>query len=602
MIDSSRYTEKAYVGSGGMASVYKAFDQKLRRHVAIKEMSEQFRDNEELRNLFLNEARKMALVRHQNVVQVYDIFEGEIPTIIMEHMSGGSLATRVGTGTLPADIVLNIVRQVGTGLRAIHDAGLVHRDIKPENILEEGGKYKITDFGVAVTGEEEALPFVTNKYAAPEVLLDPGKIGPSSDIYSLGVMAAELLLGPRRFEEAVREAIEQDSEIQLPAIRNSAQAFWQQWVASDAELPSLSKLDPSIPEEVSAFIAKVTRRDRKDRIPDSREFVTELDGVIAATGQRASAQTEYNPKIAKKTEKSKAAKAEPAAAKKKKQPLWFKLALVVGGLLLLAVGALFLVPGGPPRYFFDLASEPVGASVLVNGTAPDPAQTPTRVSAAFGDVLTFTLDDGEPREFVLATDMEGLTAGEEAYQLQVTLVEPLSIESSRQAAEWIGERQQAPWPVTARIAGIEPAEPLTLATGLPLVFEVASAQAGSLMMLHLSADNYASVIYPSPNGLSPQIRADETTTIGDELRLVTREPLGQEWMLFLVGTGLDTLPPIDGAIPVNDTMRAFKIDGAGSPGQALIVWLGEVLASPDVSGTLLAVEIVAPGDDAGAGP
>ena len=85
----------------------------------------------------------------------------------MEYMSGGSLATRMGTDPLPTEVVLRITRQVAEGLQAIHDAGLVHRDVKPENILEEAGNYKITDFGVAMTGDEDALPFVTNKYAAP---------------------------------------------------------------------------------------------------------------------------------------------------------------------------------------------------------------------------------------------------------------------------------------------------------------------------------------------------------------------------------------------------------------------------------------------------
>ena len=232
-MNDSRYVEKNYVGSGGMASVYKAFDTTLRRHVAIKEMTEQFLENENVRNLFLSEARKMASVRHQNVVQVYDIIDNtENPTILMEYMSGGSLATRMGTDPLPTEVVLRIIRQVAEGLKAIHDVGLIHRDVKPENILEEAGNYKITDFGVAVTGDEDAVPFVTNKYAAPEVLIDPHQISAASDLYSLGIMAVEMILGPREFELMIREAIEQDDELQLPAIKDSAQAFWQRWVAS----------------------------------------------------------------------------------------------------------------------------------------------------------------------------------------------------------------------------------------------------------------------------------------------------------------------------------------------------------------------------------
>jgi hypothetical protein len=579
-----------------MASVYKAFDEKLRRHVAIKELSEQFRDNEDVCKLFLSEARKMALVRHQNVVQVYDIYEDGVPTIIMEYMGGGSLATRVGTGNLPPDIVLNIIREVGIGLRAIHDAGLVHRDIKPENILEEGGKYKITDFGVAITGEEEALPFVTNKYAAPEVLTDPSRIGPSSDIYSLGIMAAELLLGPRRFEQAVREAIEQDSEIQVPAIRNSVQAFWQQWVASDAELPPLNKIDESIPEEVAGFLVGIMRRNRSERFNDCRTFIKDLDKVIEQTGERASAPTEYSAKMKKRLDKTKAAKAEPEPAKKRK-PLWFKVTAGLGITLLLAIAVLFLLPSQAPRYYFAVTTEPPGATVLVNGEPVESGTTPTRISASWGDAVSVEVEGGETRELTMAEGMEGLSIVDGAYQLAVTLVPTLSIESSEQAMAYLRERMSTPWPVTAAVPDAGDADPLLLAIGTELTFDVTSEQPGSLLVLHLSADNYAMVIYPVPNGFAPQLEAGQTANVGEELRLVTREPLGQEWLAFIVSDGLGDMPAIEGAALVNDMMHAYRINGSGSPGQAFITWLADAVGEPNVSGTILAIEIVAAGDE-----
>lgn len=591
MIDSSRYTEKTYVGSGGMASVYKAFDVKLRRHVAIKEMSEQFRDNEEVRNMFINEARKMALVRHQNVVQVYDIFEGEIPTIIMEHMGGGSLATRSGTSSLPPDVVLGIIRQVGSGLCAIHDAGLVHRDIKPENILEENGRYKITDFGVAVTGDEEALPFVTNKYAAPEVLVDPARIGPSSDIYSLGVMAAELLLGPRKFEEAVREAIERDSEVQLPAIKNSVQAFWQQWVASDAELPMLNKIDESIPQGVADFIKKVTHRQRSERILDCRAFLKELDKVIEETGERASAPTEFSPKMKRRLDRSKAEKAQDSGSGKKKKPLWFKLLVGTGVLLLLGVAALFLLPSGARNYYFDVVTDPAGATVLVNGEPVDDGVTPVRIVGTWGDVVTLQLGEDTATELTLADGMEGLSVGDGAYQLEVGLTTPFSINSSEQAANWLREHLQAQWPVNASIPGIEGSPPIQVAIDTLLSFDVESTEAGALLVLHLSADNHATLIYPTPNGMTPRLDAGVTSNLGEELRLVAREPLGHEWILFVVTTDTLAVPEIDGMVPIETSMRTYPIAGAGSPGQELVVWLAGMLEAENTSGTFLEVEI-----------
>ena len=343
-MENERYTDKTYVGAGGMAQVYKAYDKDLERNVAIKELSEQLRDNEDIRRMFLAEARKMAQVAHQNVVQVYDIIDGEVPTIMMEYMGGGSLATRMGASALPPSTVLPILEQVIRGLQAIHDAGLIHRDVKPENILEQGGKYKITDFGVAMSGEEETLPFVTNKYAAPEVLTDPSKIQPSSDIYSLGIMAIELLLGTRRFEEVVKEALESDSEeLQLSAIKGSAHAFWQQWVGGTAVLPPLNTIDDSISEDLSKFLCKLTARNPADRPQDCASLIAELGQLKEDEGLRASAHTEYSPKMKRQMDKSKA-EAAKIGGEKKKQPMWFKLVVGAGIAILLAFTWLLMLP------------------------------------------------------------------------------------------------------------------------------------------------------------------------------------------------------------------------------------------------------------------
>lgn len=587
-MDTSRYIERTYIGSGGMASVYKAVDRTLQRDVAIKEMSDQFRDNETVRSLFLNEARKMAAVKHPNVVQVYDVHDGKIPTIVMEYMGGGSLATQIGAGSLPAVEVLRIVRQVATGLQAIHESGLIHRDVKPENILEEGGSFKITDFGVAMSGDEDALPFVTNKYAAPEVLIEPTEIGRSSDIYSLGVMAIQLLLGPRNFELAVREAIAQDPKVQLPAIQDSKQAFWQQWVVSSAQLPPLNKIDESIPEELAQFLARATNRDRAERIADCGTFIEELDRVIKLGQQQESAPTEYSDKMRKRLEKSKAKQAPPE--KKAKKPLWFKLTLGIAGTLLLAVTALLLWPS-TPRFYFDLVTNPEGAIVSVNG-APAELSTPTRIVASWGDVVSFEMEGQDAVDVQLADGMEGLSIVDDAYQLSVTLIEPLSIESSAEAAEYLRDNLPVGWPVDASIPGIDMAGRIPLELDTALTFNVVSNEAGSLIMLYLSADNYATAIYPAPNGFSPELEAGRLRNVGEELRLVTKEPFGEEWMVFVIAEQLGEFPEIAGAIPIDNTMLAFEIAGTGSPGQALLEWVVDSLKPVNTSVTFLELEIV----------
>jgi hypothetical protein len=513
----------------------------------------------------------------------------------MEYMGGGSLATRVGTSSLPVDVVLQIVRQIAAGLRAIHEAGLVHRDIKPENILEEGGKYKITDFGVAITGEEESMPFVTNKYAAPEVLIEPSKIGQSSDIYSLGIIAIELLLGPREFELAVKEAIEQDTELALPAIKNSAQAFWQQWVASPMELPPLNKIDESIPQEVSDFLRNVTRRDRSERIPDCRTFIKELDRVIAQTGQRAAAETEYSDKMKRRLEKAQTAKSTEGG--KPKKPLWFKIVAGVGVLILVGLIALFMAPSGPSYYYFNVVTEPEGAAILWNGEPTEAETTPGQIVATWGDTVTLSLDGGELSDIVLQEDMAGLTVVQDQYEytLEVELIAQLDITTSEQAAAYLDERLDMPWPVDASIPGFDVTGLIPVPIGTEITFNVTSNEVGSLMVLHLSADNYATVIYPAPNGFAPKLEAGNMLNVGEELRLVTRNPLGKEWLLFVIADGLGPPPEPDGVIPIENTMRAYPIAGRGSPGQELVTWLAESARTVRASTTRLDVEIVGNG-------
>ena len=103
-MNKPRYENKTYVGSGGMASVYKAFDVTLQRDVAIKVMADQLRNNESVRDLFTSEARKMASINHQNVVHVYDVSDDDgVPTIYMEFMCGGNLASLMGSGPMAGE-------------------------------------------------------------------------------------------------------------------------------------------------------------------------------------------------------------------------------------------------------------------------------------------------------------------------------------------------------------------------------------------------------------------------------------------------------------------------------------------------------------------
>jgi serine/threonine protein kinase len=597
-MNSGRYENRIYVGSGGMASVYKAFDGNLQRNVAIKEMAFELRNNEETRDLFIREARKMASIKHQNVVHVYDVSDdGDVPTIIMEFMGGGNLAGCMGTGSLATEDVLKIVKQIALGLQAIHAKGLVHGDVKPENILADAGIYKITDFGVAMGGEEDALPSVTIKYAAPEVLADPNKIGPSSDIYSLGVMAVELLLGPRGFEDAVRESIERDRSLQLPAINDSIQVFWQTWVASSAELPDFNTFDSSISIEVSEFLGRLTRREQSDRTPDCQALLSELDEVIKLEGQRSTANTVHDPKLKRRRDKLQAQREKSDAGEKKKRPIWLKAGVGVGGLLILAVLTLLIIPTAPPRFPVDVESEPSGASISVNGRLLEGRPTPTRFNGAWGDNLVFALENRELIEFVLTEEVTGLSETGEGFQLEVAWPELLSIETSAEAAQYLIDRLPSAWPLDVSLEGImAPAaagDPTRIELGTSIKFQVNSDRAASLLLFHLGSNDLLTLIYPNPVGIAPTIEASKRSSFGGEIGLVAEEPLGTEWFVVIATE--------QAVVPADLTERPsalgrftfYPIGGRGSPGESVIIWLSDAIVQGAASGKVLKVEIVA---------
>src|SRR4051794_17148524 len=154
------YEALQVLGRGGVGIVLRAFDEVLHRVVAIKVLSPQTAATSPARKRFLREARSSAQVRHENVVQVYEVGEQPLPYIAMEFIPGETLQQRLDrTGPLEVPEVVRIGRQIAEGLAAAHANDLVHRDIKPANILLEGGqlRVKLTDFGLARAADDASI-------------------------------------------------------------------------------------------------------------------------------------------------------------------------------------------------------------------------------------------------------------------------------------------------------------------------------------------------------------------------------------------------------------------------------------------------------------
>ena len=199
-----RYRIIALIGRGGMGEVYRADDLRLGQPVALKFLPEQLnRDPSRLAQLH-NEVRIARQVSHPNVCRVYDIGESEGQLYLsMELVDGQDLAALLRRiGRLPEDKALDIARQMCAGLSAAHERGVQHRDLKPANVmLDDAGKVRIMDFGLAAVGDVTKVRAGTPVYMAPEQLAGR-EVTRQSDIYALGLVLYELFTGRRVFDAA----------------------------------------------------------------------------------------------------------------------------------------------------------------------------------------------------------------------------------------------------------------------------------------------------------------------------------------------------------------------------------------------------------------
>src|ERR687894_1211326 len=176
---SGRYRLDAQVGTGGMSTVYRAFDATLERRVAIKLMHRDIAADSDQLERFRREARAVAQFSHPHIVGVIDAGEDEgRPYIVFEYVEGETLKDRIRRlGGLPVDEAIAYAIEIARALGAAHGRGIVHRDVKPQNVLvDEEGSAKVTDFGIARSLDEEGLTadgrvLGTTDYVSPEQAL-----------------------------------------------------------------------------------------------------------------------------------------------------------------------------------------------------------------------------------------------------------------------------------------------------------------------------------------------------------------------------------------------------------------------------------------------
>jgi formylglycine-generating enzyme required for sulfatase activity len=206
------YTVEALVGSGGMGSVYRAYDSARARTVALKVIHPSLAIDAEIRRRFAREARLMRSFNHPNVVAVFDfIQDAGFLAIVMEHIEGPTLGQEIARWgkRMPYAEIRTVMDAILLAIQEAHDHGVIHRDLKPDNVLlrvdQQRLSPKVVDFGVAKILEGTTYTVTgamlgTCKYMAPEQIERPGLLSYPADIYSLGVLLFELVTGRCPFE------------------------------------------------------------------------------------------------------------------------------------------------------------------------------------------------------------------------------------------------------------------------------------------------------------------------------------------------------------------------------------------------------------------
>ena len=261
-----RYSMQERVASGGMGAVWRARDEKLARDVAVKILAENLAHDERFVERFRREARSVAGMTHPNIATVFDFGEDKGRYfIVMELVEGKDLARILREeGPLSSERTIRIGTQICAALTQAHGAGVVHRDIKPGNVIvAPDDTAKVTDFGIAratgdstLTGTGSVLG--TAQYISPEQAAG-SKIGPASDIYSLGIVLYEMLTGTVPFTG--------DSAIGV-AMRHM-----------NEDVPAPSALSERVSPELDDIVARATARSPEERWPDAASMRAALVGA-----------------------------------------------------------------------------------------------------------------------------------------------------------------------------------------------------------------------------------------------------------------------------------------------------------------------------------
>ncbi len=267
-----QYKVISQMGSGGMATVYKAYHPRLDRTVAIKMLHEAFQEDKNFLARFEREAQIVAKLEHPHIVPVFDFdeFNGR-PYLVMKYIEGHTLKAELEDHPLTIQEILRIMPPIGDALDYAHRQGVLHRDIKPSNIiLDTNGTPYLTDFGLARIAQlgdstlSQDVLLGTPHYISPEQAMGNRDLDSRTDLYSLGVVLFELVVGRVPFSADTPFAVIHD-QIYRP-------------------LPKPSSINPEIPPQVDAVLEKALAKAPADRYATASEMIAAFRAAVEASG------------------------------------------------------------------------------------------------------------------------------------------------------------------------------------------------------------------------------------------------------------------------------------------------------------------------------
>ncbi|MBX3063403.1 MAG: serine/threonine-protein kinase [Anaerolineae bacterium] len=256
-----QYVITSRLGKGGMAIVYRAHQKNVERDVAIKVIESDLAQRPEFVARFEREARTIAALSHPHILKVFDYGrKDDLLYLVMELITGGSLADEIGKGRIPLDRATRLLEQIASALDYAHTAaGLVHRDLKPQNVLlDSQGNAILTDFGIAKMLREEGTQLTqtgmvmgTPSYMSPEQW-QGSTVDARSDLYALGIIAFEMLTGSLPFNATTPPAMMYQHLNEPPR--------------------PVTQLRPDLPQRLETVINKALEKNPRDRFASAGEF------------------------------------------------------------------------------------------------------------------------------------------------------------------------------------------------------------------------------------------------------------------------------------------------------------------------------------------